>query len=233
MALDTPSTCSEWSGAEKSSHGRQKKRIATVSEGPRRLLHRHGTGRPSLRSPRAGTRGRRQCHVRAWRANGVAYTSARPDAHRHGGLRPRAALGRPDRGDSTRRRRFVRAKREALARRRAHDSHDAHRHSGTARRQDRRLDGESQRRTIWAITSKAKSRHHCHASGAVGMRIGILGSGLMGGKLGTLFARAGHDVVFSYARGERKLKRLAREALGHARAGTPREAALNADALLL
>ncbi len=32
------------------------------------------------------------------------------------------------------------------------------------------------------------------------MRIGILGSGLMGGKLGTIFARVGHDVVFSYAR---------------------------------
>ncbi len=29
------------------------------------------------------------------------------------------------------------------------------------------------------------------------MRIGILGSGLMGGKLGTLFARAGHDVVIA------------------------------------
>ena len=41
------------------------------------------------------------------------------------------------------------------------------------------------------------------------MHIGILGSGLMGGKLGTIFAR------------------------GHARAGTSREAALNADALLL
>ena len=42
------------------------------------------------------------------------------------------------------------------------------------------------------------------------MRIGILGSGLMGGKLGTIFARAGHEVVFSYARSESKLKRLAR-----------------------
>lgn len=29
------------------------------------------------------------------------------------------------------------------------------------------------------------------------MRVGILGSGLMGGKLGTLFVRAGHEVVFS------------------------------------
>ena len=65
------------------------------------------------------------------------------------------------------------------------------------------------------------------------MRVGILGSGLMGGKLGTIFARAGHDVVFSYARSEQKLKTLARKAKGNARHGTPREAALNADALLL
>jgi len=65
------------------------------------------------------------------------------------------------------------------------------------------------------------------------MLIGILGSGLMGGKLGTLFARAGHEVVFSYARSEQKLKRLARAAGGNARAGTPREAARDADAVLL
>ena len=65
------------------------------------------------------------------------------------------------------------------------------------------------------------------------MRIGILGSGLMGGKLGTLFARGGHEVVFSYARSEKKLERLARNAKGKARAGTPREAAQQADALLL
>jgi hypothetical protein len=32
------------------------------------------------------------------------------------------------------------------------------------------------------------------------MRVGILGSGLLGGKLRTIFARAGHEVVFSYAR---------------------------------
>jgi 8-hydroxy-5-deazaflavin:NADPH oxidoreductase len=65
------------------------------------------------------------------------------------------------------------------------------------------------------------------------MRGGILGSGLMGGKLGTLFARAGYDVVFSYARSMEKLKKLAREAHGNARAGTPGEAARDADALLL
>ncbi|HZN53683.1 MAG TPA: NAD(P)-binding domain-containing protein [Candidatus Polarisedimenticolaceae bacterium] len=65
------------------------------------------------------------------------------------------------------------------------------------------------------------------------MRIGILGSGLMGGKLGTLFAYAGHDVVFSYARSKGKLEKLAKGAKGNARAGTPREAADGADALLL
>jgi len=65
------------------------------------------------------------------------------------------------------------------------------------------------------------------------MRVGILGSGLMGGKLGTIFARAGHEVVFSYARRDDKLDGLAREAGGNARAGTPNEAAEGADALLL
>jgi 8-hydroxy-5-deazaflavin:NADPH oxidoreductase len=65
------------------------------------------------------------------------------------------------------------------------------------------------------------------------VRVGILGSGLMGGKLGTLFARAGHEVVFSYARTQHKLDGLARDAGKNARAGTPAEAARDADALLL
>jgi predicted dinucleotide-binding enzyme len=65
------------------------------------------------------------------------------------------------------------------------------------------------------------------------MRIGILGSGLMGAKLGTIFARAGHDVIFSYARSEKKLQKLARDARGKARAGTVREAVAGSDVLLL
>jgi predicted dinucleotide-binding enzyme len=65
------------------------------------------------------------------------------------------------------------------------------------------------------------------------MKIGILGSGLMGGKLGTICARAGHEVVFSYAHHREKLEKLAREAGENARAGTPAEAARDADALLL
>ena len=63
------------------------------------------------------------------------------------------------------------------------------------------------------------------------MRIGILGSGLMGAKLGTLFARAGHEVTFSYSRSVAKLKRLARQA--KAKYGSPSDAARNADAVLL
>src|SRR5437660_7548967 len=73
----------------------------------------------------------------------------------------------------------------------------------------------------------------CKAAREKTMRVGILGSGLMGGKLGTIFARAGHEVVFSYARSEQKLKLLARDAQGKARAGTPREATQEADAVLL
>lgn len=65
------------------------------------------------------------------------------------------------------------------------------------------------------------------------MRIGVLGSGLMGGKLGRLFARAGHEVVFSYSHDDEKLKRLAREAGNGASTGTPSEAAEGADAIML
>ena len=65
------------------------------------------------------------------------------------------------------------------------------------------------------------------------MRVGILGSGLMGGKLGTILARAGHEVVFSYARSDNKLKKLARESRGNARASTPSQAAKDANALVL
>ena len=56
------------------------------------------------------------------------------------------------------------------------------------------------------------------------MKIGILGSGLMGARLGTILARAGHEVTFSYSRQQSKLERLS-AATPEARAGTPAEAA--------
>jgi 8-hydroxy-5-deazaflavin:NADPH oxidoreductase len=63
------------------------------------------------------------------------------------------------------------------------------------------------------------------------MRIGILGSGLMGSKLGTIIARAGHNVVFSYSRSCQKLERLAKDAGNNAHVGTAAEA--SRDAVLL
>ncbi len=55
----------------------------------------------------------------------------------------------------------------------------------------------------------------------------------MGGKLGTIFARAGHEVVFSYSHSAKKLDDLARDAGTTASAGSPADAARNADAILL
>jgi predicted dinucleotide-binding enzyme len=58
-----------------------------------------------------------------------------------------------------------------------------------------------------------------------------------GGKLGTIFARAGHEVIFTHARSNEKLKKLARgihgKGHGSAWASTAGEAAQEADALLL
>ncbi|WP_251977164.1 NADPH-dependent F420 reductase [Salinicola avicenniae] len=65
------------------------------------------------------------------------------------------------------------------------------------------------------------------------MKIGVLGVGLMGGKLGVLLAQAGHQVVLSYSRRTAKLEALAREGGGSARAGTPAEAVRESDVILL
>jgi predicted dinucleotide-binding enzyme len=65
------------------------------------------------------------------------------------------------------------------------------------------------------------------------MRIAILGSGLIGGKLGTLFAHAGHEVAFSYARSIEKLEQLAAEAGNGARAGSPAQAVKDASVVVL
>jgi 8-hydroxy-5-deazaflavin:NADPH oxidoreductase len=65
------------------------------------------------------------------------------------------------------------------------------------------------------------------------MKIGILGSGNMGGGLGKLWAKAGHQVMFSYSRDEGKLQQLALSAGGNAKAGTPLEAVSQSDVILL
>lgn len=65
------------------------------------------------------------------------------------------------------------------------------------------------------------------------MRIGIIGSGNIGGNAGKLLARAGHEVIFSYSRNPEKLEALAEEAGNDSRSGTPREAADFGDVVVL
>jgi 8-hydroxy-5-deazaflavin:NADPH oxidoreductase len=56
------------------------------------------------------------------------------------------------------------------------------------------------------------------------MRIGIIGSGRIGGNAGRLFAAAGHEVLFSGSSDPARLEAAAVEAGSGARTGTPREA---------
>ncbi|MCC3428203.1 MAG: NAD(P)-binding domain-containing protein, partial [Microcoleus sp. PH2017_01_SCD_O_A] len=63
-------------------------------------------------------------------------------------------------------------------------------------------------------------------------KIGIIGAGNMGAGLGKLWAKAGHEVVFSYSRDRNKLLELATAAGATAKAGTIQEAAAQ-DIILL
>jgi 8-hydroxy-5-deazaflavin:NADPH oxidoreductase len=63
-------------------------------------------------------------------------------------------------------------------------------------------------------------------------RIGIIGSGRIGGTLGRIWANAGHSVMFSSLDLEHD-KKLAAEVGARASAGTPREAAAFGDVLLI
>lgn len=65
------------------------------------------------------------------------------------------------------------------------------------------------------------------------LKIGILGAGLMGSKLGVLFAKAGHEVRFSFSRDPQKLESLAKEAGRKARAVSPIEAVKESQVLLI
>jgi len=65
------------------------------------------------------------------------------------------------------------------------------------------------------------------------MKIGIIGAGNMGAALGSIWANAGHHVIFSYSRDEEKLRQLAASAGETAKAGTPQEAVTQSDIILL
>lgn len=65
------------------------------------------------------------------------------------------------------------------------------------------------------------------------MRIGIMGSGSIGGNLARLFARAGHQVLVANSRGPESLKELIEEIGPNATAVTRGEAARDADVVVL
>jgi predicted dinucleotide-binding enzyme len=56
------------------------------------------------------------------------------------------------------------------------------------------------------------------------LRIGVIGAGNIGGAIGKLWAKAGHEILFS-SRNPESLKSLVQEAGPRTRAGTPKEAA--------
>ncbi|MEX2163988.1 MAG: NADPH-dependent F420 reductase [Sulfuricaulis sp.] len=64
------------------------------------------------------------------------------------------------------------------------------------------------------------------------LKIGVVGSGNVGGTLGGVWVKAGHEVMFS-SRHLEKDKELAASLGANARAGTPREAAAFGDVLLI
>jgi predicted dinucleotide-binding enzyme len=70
------------------------------------------------------------------------------------------------------------------------------------------------------------------AGGQAPLKIGVIGSGRIGGTLGSLWVEAGHEVLFS-SRHPEELKALAVRLGPKARAGTPREAAVFGDIVLI
>jgi hypothetical protein len=68
---------------------------------------------------------------------------------------------------------------------------------------------------------------HAASAATEKLKIGVVGSGRVGGTLGSLWAKAGHEVMFS-ARDLEHDKKLAASLGPYARPGTPREAAASA-----
>ena len=74
--------------------------------------------------------------------------------------------------------------------------------------------------------------HRRPAAGARSMRIGIIGTGQIGGTLAELWAKAGHELLIS-SRHPKRLEGLAERLGPKVRAGTPREAAAFGEVVLV
>lgn len=90
------------------------------------------------------------------------------------------------------------------------------------------------RRAILAAASVMLLAGASPVAGQNRLKIGVIGSGRIGGTLGEYWVRAGHEVVFSAQTIEEVNALVARLNLGpRARAGTPREAAEFGDVVLV
>ena len=78
---------------------------------------------------------------------------------------------------------------------------------------------------LWALPLEARA-----ADARKGLKIGVIGSGRVGGTIGALWVKAGHEVMFSSLDIEHDRKLAAGIGAG-ARAGTPKEAAAFGDVL--
>jgi 8-hydroxy-5-deazaflavin:NADPH oxidoreductase len=82
------------------------------------------------------------------------------------------------------------------------------------------------------ITSAASAGAAASAATAPPTKIGIIGAGKIGGTLATLWVKAGHEVLIS-SRHPDELKSLAQSLGPKAHVGTPREAAMFSDVILI
>jgi predicted dinucleotide-binding enzyme len=83
-----------------------------------------------------------------------------------------------------------------------------------------------------AILSVAIMPGAAAAAEAQPVKIGIIGAGKIGGTLATLWVQAGHEVLIS-SRHPDELKPLAQSLGPKAHVGTPREAAMFSDVILI
>jgi predicted dinucleotide-binding enzyme len=95
------------------------------------------------------------------------------------------------------------------------------------------------RRTLLAAGCGALAAIYLHALPVVAaepaakpMKIGIIGSGRVGGTIGSLWVKAGHEVLFS-SRHPEQLKEMAEKLGPRARVGTPRDAVLFGDVVFI
>lgn len=96
--------------------------------------------------------------------------------------------------------------------------------------------GTTRRQVIQAIGAAgivaAALPYRYAAAAEAGLKVGVIGSGRIGGNLGEIWLKAGHEVMFS-SRHIDKDRELAARLGGSAKAGTPREAAAFGEVVLM